>query len=129
MTRTPATFRKADLRRAVEAVTAAGQIVKRVEVDPNGKMPPASLSSGRAVNGTASEAAEVRPWFRRSTRKAAVLFPPPRLRNQALAGPTVQLGVHAGLRVCHGRSAAPGRCRQGAARNDDGAGHKLFRFA
>jgi hypothetical protein len=38
MTRTPATFRKADLRRAVEAVTAAGQIVKRVEVDPNGKI-------------------------------------------------------------------------------------------
>jgi len=38
MTRTPATFRKADLRRAVEAVTAAGQIVARVEVDPNGKI-------------------------------------------------------------------------------------------
>jgi hypothetical protein len=38
MTRAPATFRKADLRRAVEAVTAAGQIVKRVEVDPNGKI-------------------------------------------------------------------------------------------
>jgi len=38
MTRAPATFRKADLRRAVEAVTAAGQIVARVEVDPNGKI-------------------------------------------------------------------------------------------
>jgi hypothetical protein len=38
MTRAPATFRKADLRRAVEAVTAAGQIVTRVEVDPNGKI-------------------------------------------------------------------------------------------
>jgi hypothetical protein len=34
MARAPATFRKADLRRAVEAVTAAGQIVARVEVDP-----------------------------------------------------------------------------------------------
>ena len=38
MPRAPATFRKADLRRAVEAVTAAGQIVARVEVDPNGKI-------------------------------------------------------------------------------------------
>src|ERR1700745_1621159 len=38
MTRAPATLRKADLRRAVEAVTAAGQIVARVEVDPNGKI-------------------------------------------------------------------------------------------
>jgi len=38
MTRAPATFRKADLRRAVEAVTAAGQVVARVELDPNGKI-------------------------------------------------------------------------------------------
>jgi hypothetical protein len=38
MTRAPATFRKADLRRAVEAVVAAGQTVARVEVDPNGKI-------------------------------------------------------------------------------------------
>jgi len=38
MARVPATFRKADLRRVVEAVTAAGQIVARVEVDPNGKI-------------------------------------------------------------------------------------------
>ena len=38
MARAPAIFRKADLRRAVEAVTAAGQIVARVEVDPNGKI-------------------------------------------------------------------------------------------
>jgi hypothetical protein len=39
MTRTPATFRKADLRRAVEAVVAAGQTVARVEVDPtNGRI-------------------------------------------------------------------------------------------
>ena len=38
MARAPATFRKADLRRVVEAVTAAGQIVARVEVDPNGKI-------------------------------------------------------------------------------------------
>ena len=33
-----AIFRKADLRRAVEAVIAAGQTVVRVEVDPNGKI-------------------------------------------------------------------------------------------
>jgi len=38
MSRAPATFRKADLRRAVEAVTAAGQVVARVELDPNGKI-------------------------------------------------------------------------------------------
>jgi hypothetical protein len=38
MSRAPAIFRKADLRRAVEAVTAAGQVVARVEVDPNGKI-------------------------------------------------------------------------------------------
>jgi hypothetical protein len=38
MARSPATFRKADLRRAVEAVTAAGQVIARVEVDPNGRI-------------------------------------------------------------------------------------------
>jgi len=38
MSRAPATFRKADLRRAVEAVTAAGQVVARVELDANGKI-------------------------------------------------------------------------------------------
>ena len=38
MARAPVIFRKADLRRAVEAVTAAGQVVARVEVDPNGKI-------------------------------------------------------------------------------------------
>jgi hypothetical protein len=38
MARAPAIFRKADLRRAVEAVTAAGQVVARVEVELNGKI-------------------------------------------------------------------------------------------
>jgi hypothetical protein len=38
MARAPATFRKADLRRAVEAVVAAGQTVARIEVDPNGRI-------------------------------------------------------------------------------------------
>ena len=38
MARARAIFRKADLRRAVEAVIAAGQTVARVEVDPNGKI-------------------------------------------------------------------------------------------
>jgi hypothetical protein len=38
MARAPTTFRKADLRRAVEAVVAAGQTVARVEVDPNGRI-------------------------------------------------------------------------------------------
>ena len=38
MARSPATFRKADLRRAVEAVTAAGQVIARVELDPNGRI-------------------------------------------------------------------------------------------
>jgi hypothetical protein len=38
VTRAPAIFRKADLRRAVEAVTAARQVVARVEVDPSGKI-------------------------------------------------------------------------------------------
>jgi hypothetical protein len=38
MARASAIFRKADLRRAVEAVIAAGQTVARVEVDPNGKI-------------------------------------------------------------------------------------------
>jgi hypothetical protein len=36
--RAPAIFRKADLKRAVEAVAAAGQVIARVEVDPNGKI-------------------------------------------------------------------------------------------
>ena len=38
MARAPATFRKADPRRAVEAVVAAGQTVARIEVDPNGRI-------------------------------------------------------------------------------------------
>ena len=38
MSRAPAIFRKADLQKAVEAVTAAGQVVVRVEVDRNGKI-------------------------------------------------------------------------------------------
>jgi hypothetical protein len=36
--RVPAIFRKTDLRKAVEAVVAAGQAVARVEIDPNGKI-------------------------------------------------------------------------------------------
>jgi hypothetical protein len=36
--RPPAIFRKTDLRKAVEAVVAAGQAVARVEIDPNGKI-------------------------------------------------------------------------------------------
>jgi hypothetical protein len=38
MARAPSTFRKTDLRKAVEAVVAAGQAVARVEIDPNGKI-------------------------------------------------------------------------------------------
>jgi hypothetical protein len=38
VSRAPAIFRKADLQKAVEAVTAAGQVVARVEVDRNGKI-------------------------------------------------------------------------------------------
>jgi hypothetical protein len=38
MTRAAAPFRKADVRRAIEAVVAAGQTVARVEVDPNGRI-------------------------------------------------------------------------------------------
>jgi hypothetical protein len=38
MSRAPAIFRKADLRRAVEAVVAAGQVVARIELDPDGKI-------------------------------------------------------------------------------------------
>jgi hypothetical protein len=36
--RAPAIFRKTDLRKAVEAVVAAGQAVARVEIDPDGKI-------------------------------------------------------------------------------------------
>jgi hypothetical protein len=36
--RAPAIFRKTDLRKAVEAVAAAGQTVARVEIDPDGKI-------------------------------------------------------------------------------------------
>jgi hypothetical protein len=38
MTRAPATFRKADLRRAVEAVAAAGVHIARVEIDRDGRI-------------------------------------------------------------------------------------------
>jgi hypothetical protein len=36
--RAPAIFRKTDLRKAVEALVAAGQAVARVEIDPDGKI-------------------------------------------------------------------------------------------
>jgi hypothetical protein len=38
MARAPAIFRKADLRKAIEAVAAAGQTVARVEIDAEGKI-------------------------------------------------------------------------------------------
>jgi hypothetical protein len=38
VSRAPAIFRKADLKKAVEAVAAAGQVVARVEVDRDGKI-------------------------------------------------------------------------------------------
>ena len=62
MARASAKFRKADLKRAVEAVTAAGQVVARVEVDPNGKIvivtgvaaarEPTSLDEWKAKHGS-----------------------------------------------------------------------------
>jgi hypothetical protein len=38
MARGPAIFRQGDVTRAVGAVTAAGQTITRVEIDPNGKI-------------------------------------------------------------------------------------------
>ena len=56
MTRAPATFRKADLRRAVEAVAAAGVHIARVEIDRDGRI--VIITSNRELEPDRREANE-----------------------------------------------------------------------
>jgi hypothetical protein len=55
MARAPAAFKKADLRRAVEACRAAGVAIARVEIDRHGKIvivaAPAANDSSGAITG------------------------------------------------------------------------------
>ena len=53
MSQGPCTFRKSDLRRAIQAAESAGMRVGRVEVDKSGKIvlfPSDGAASGAAVN-------------------------------------------------------------------------------
>ena len=55
MTRAPSTFRKRDVKAAVEATKAAGVNVRRVEIDRNGKI---TIVAGKPDADTTDE----NPW-------------------------------------------------------------------
>ncbi len=59
MTRAACTFREADVRRAIRAVTAAGLEVARVEIEPGGKI---IVVAGKPSAESKTE--EKNPWDR-----------------------------------------------------------------
>ena len=61
MARTPATFRQADVTRAVRAVVAAGVHIGRVEIDKTGKI---VIVAADATSGQLDESTEGNEWDR-----------------------------------------------------------------
>jgi len=60
MARAPSTFRQQDVTRAVKAVTAAGVLIARIEIDKAGKI----VIIAADANGQPGESTEGNEWDR-----------------------------------------------------------------
>jgi hypothetical protein len=61
MSNRPATFRQADVSRAVKGATAAGLTIGRIEIDPTGKI--VLVAATEAARGpTGSRSGDVNEW-------------------------------------------------------------------
>jgi hypothetical protein len=62
MTRAPSRFRKLDVTKAIEAVTAAGVHIARVEIDTGGRIIIIAKSTDQAGEADVAQAKERNTW-------------------------------------------------------------------